>query len=63
MTPENFKRIRQQLGLTQAELARALRITEGRTIRRYESGERPISGPVAIIMEALADGRIDLESL
>jgi len=53
MTPQEFKSIRLRAGLTQRQLAAHLRISDHRTIRRYESGERSISGPVAILMEQL----------
>ncbi len=58
MTPETFKRIRQQLGLAQAGLADFLRISDKRTIRRWETGECPISGPASFLMEMLEDGVI-----
>lgn len=48
-----FKAIRERYGLTQTELARVLRISDIRTIRRWEQGERAISGPVQIIMELM----------
>lgn len=53
MTPAEFKAIRERYGLTQTELARVLRISDIRTIRRWEQGERAISGPVQIIMELM----------
>jgi DNA-binding transcriptional regulator YiaG len=56
MTPEQFKTIRQQAGLTQSRLAALLRISDSRTIRRWETGEREVSGPVSILMEMLRDG-------
>lgn len=58
MNPESFKRIRQQLGLSQAGLAAFLRISDKRTIRRWETGDCPISGPVSFLMEMLEDGVI-----
>lgn len=58
MTPEHFKRIRQRLGLSQAGLAAYLRISDSRTVRRWEAGDYPISGPASIIMEMLEDGVI-----
>ena len=51
MTPETFKSIRLRAGLTQAGLATYLRISDSRTIRRWEDGSRPISGPVTLLME------------
>jgi DNA-binding transcriptional regulator YiaG len=59
MTPATFKRIRtQRLGMTQSQLAAVLRINDIRTIRRWELGERPISGPVCYLMELLDEGKI-----
>jgi DNA-binding transcriptional regulator YiaG len=58
MTPATFKAIRQRLGLTQSGLAAVLRIDDLRTIRRYEAGERSISGPVSLLMELLEAGTI-----
>jgi DNA-binding transcriptional regulator YiaG len=58
MTPATFKSIRQRAGLTQSGLAAVLRIEDLRTIRRYEHGEREISGPVSYLMELLDAGTI-----
>ncbi len=51
MTILQFKQIRQLLGLTQSEMATALRLNSGRAIRAYELKERRISGPVSKLME------------
>jgi DNA-binding transcriptional regulator YiaG len=56
MTPATFKAIRQRAGLTQSSLAALLRIGDLRTIRRWEVGEREISGPVTLLMEMLEAG-------
>jgi DNA-binding transcriptional regulator YiaG len=53
MTPTEFKSIRLRAGLTQSQLADRLRISDKRTIRYWETGERPISGPVSLLMEQL----------
>ena len=58
MNPSTFQRIRAKLGMTQTQLAAALRIEDIRTIRRWERGERAISGPVSLLMELLDDGRL-----
>ena len=59
MTPATFKRIRtERLGLTQTQLAAVLRVDDLRTIRRWEKGERAISGPVSYLMELLDEGKI-----
>jgi DNA-binding transcriptional regulator YiaG len=56
MTPATFQRIRAKLRMTQTQLAAVLRIDDIRTIRRWERGERAISGPVSLLMELLDDG-------
>ena len=53
MTPATFLSIRKQAGLTQSGLAARLRISDVRTIRKWEAGERAISGPVSLLMEQL----------
>lgn len=61
MTPTQFKAIRQRAGLTQSGLAAILRLSDLRTIRRYETGERAISGPVSLLMELLDRGELPLD--
>jgi DNA-binding transcriptional regulator YiaG len=58
VTPTTFKSIRQRLGLTQSGLAAVLRVNDLRTVRKWEAGERAISGPVSLLMELLDDGTI-----
>lgn len=58
MTPATFKSIRQRAGLSQSGLAERLRISDLRTIRKWEHGEREISGPVSILMELLDAGKL-----
>ena len=58
MTPETFKCIRKKLGMTQTQLAAVLRVEDIRTIRRWETGERPVSGPASYLMELLDEGKI-----
>ena len=58
MTPATFKAIRQRAGLTQSGLAAVLRISDGRAIRRWETGEREISGPVTLLMELIDQGKL-----
>ncbi len=53
MTAAEFKSIRLRAGLTQSQLAERLRVEDLRTIRRYEAGDRAISGPVSLLMEQL----------
>jgi len=54
-TPEQLKAARQALGLSAESLARVLRVEDGRTVRRWEAGEREIPGPVIVIMETVMD--------
>ena len=56
MTPATIKAIRHRAGLTQSELARLLRISDIRTLRRWEQGEVPISGPASVVLELLDAG-------
>ena len=58
MTPTEFKLIRERADLTQSQLARVLRLSDSRTIRRYEDGSRAISAPVTIILEMLEAGEL-----
>lgn len=54
MSPEEVKAARLELGLTQAELAERLRLSganAGDTVRSWESGKRPISGPAQVAIE------------
>lgn len=57
MEPHEVKAIRKQLGLTQQGLADALEL-EGRlskdTVRSWEYGRRPISGPARVALRFMA---------
>jgi transcriptional regulator with XRE-family HTH domain len=58
MTPADLKAARERLGLTQDGLAEALRLPSGgRHIRRLESGQHPISGPISVAVQLLVDVR------
>lgn len=61
MTPENFRTARKALGLSQKELAKALRMgTHGwQTISKWESDsfDGTIPGPVQVAMEFLSQDR------
>lgn len=61
MTPAELKSIRQRHGLTQSELAALLRISDIRTIRRWETGDRPVSGPASVVLELMGPGSYDLQ--
>jgi len=53
MKPNEFKRIREQLGLTQQQLADALRTTRV-SVARYEAGMRKIPGVVRVAIDRLS---------
>jgi transcriptional regulator with XRE-family HTH domain len=52
MNPQDFKRRREDLGLTQEQLARELEVTT-MTVSRYERGVHPIPHVLALALEAL----------
>ena len=58
MSPAEFRRIRQDQKYSQAALSDLLGLGKwgGKTVRRWESGSAPISGPVAFAMRALDAG-------
>ena len=49
MSSEEFKKIRKRLGLSQEKLADELGVAQG-AVSFWENGQRPIPGPVAIVM-------------
>lgn len=51
MTPQDFKKFRENLGLTQQQMAEALRLKTDRAISQYENGERGISGPISLCLD------------
>jgi len=50
-TPADLKAARHALGLSADGLARVVRVEDGRTVRRWEAGERDIPGPVTVLLE------------
>lgn len=59
MTPARVREIREGAGLTQAGLASLLRMAAGkRTVRRWEVGDVPVTGPASILLEMLAAGEL-----
>ena len=56
--PSDIRRARYRLGLTHGQLARALRL-EGLhaadTIRKWENGAKPISGPARVAIELMLE--------
>ena len=53
MTPEEFKSLRQQLGLNQTELAREWGVTD-RAVRRWEAGHSPVPPVAAYCLRIMA---------
>ncbi len=58
MKPAKLKAIRKRRGLTLTRLAALLRLESTRTLMRWESGERPVSGPASIVLEMLDKGEL-----
>jgi DNA-binding transcriptional regulator YiaG len=57
MTPAQFKEARQTLGLSQADLAAewSMGANGGRTVRRWESGDRPVNPIAAYCIKLMLD--------
>jgi DNA-binding transcriptional regulator YiaG len=57
MTPDRVREIRIALGLSQNRLAEVLRLgpNGARNIRRWESGQCPISGPASLALDLLKE--------
>lgn len=55
MTPPEIKDARKRLGMSANGLAEALRLGKGggRTVRRWEAGDTPISGPASLAIEMM----------
>lgn len=59
MTPEEMKKARAKLGdLKTAELAQIIGIRWDRTVRKWESGERAIPEPVAILIRMFVENPV-----
>lgn len=57
MTPSDVKAARKRLGYSARELAEALNlgVHGGRTVRRWESGETPITGPAKVAIQLMLE--------
>lgn len=55
MTPDEIRAARKRLSLSANGLAEALRLGKGggRTVRRWEAGDCPISGPAQVAIELM----------
>jgi hypothetical protein len=49
--PDLFRRCRHALGLSAQGMASALRIADGRSVRRWEAGDRDIPGPAWVSLQ------------
>jgi DNA-binding transcriptional regulator YiaG len=58
MTANELHAIRQRARLSQDQLAAVLRLAERRTVRRWEEGTAPITGPASIVLELLDTGQL-----
>ncbi len=59
MTPAEMKKARAKLGdLKTAELAQIIGIRWDRTVRKWESGERAIPEPVAILIRMFVENPV-----
>ena len=53
MTPAALKSARRVLGLSARGMAAAVGVASGRTVRRWEAGERPVAGYVVLLITRL----------
>lgn len=51
MTSAELKAKRHALGLSAEGFARLVRVQSGRTVRKWEAGDRDIPGPVTVILD------------
>jgi len=63
MTPTELKQARHRLGLSAGAFARAVGVSDGRTVRRWEAGDRDIPGPVIVLVNLWLDPRFPLRLL
>lgn len=54
MTRAELRDLRLRLGLTADGLAELVGVSGGRTVRRWEAGQRSIPGPVAVLLTAIS---------
>jgi DNA-binding transcriptional regulator YiaG len=53
MNPPELRQARTALGLSAEGFARLVQVQSGRTVRKWEAGERDIPGPVAVLLGAI----------
>ena len=57
VTHDDLKAARHALGLSAEGFAKLVGVESGRTVRRWEAGDRDIPGPVIVIVGALLSSR------
>ena len=57
VTPEMLKSARQSLGLSAQGFASLVEAESGRTVRRWEAGDRAIPGGVRVLTRALMESQ------
>jgi DNA-binding transcriptional regulator YiaG len=57
MTPATFRAALAALGYTQSGFAAIARV-DARTVRKWAAGDRAIPGPVAVLLEMLAEKKV-----
>jgi DNA-binding transcriptional regulator YiaG len=55
MSSQEFKDIRNDLGLSVPALAQLLNLSNTKKVRRYEDGDKAVSGPAGVLMRVLRD--------
>ncbi|ANS02979.1 DNA methyltransferase [uncultured Mediterranean phage uvDeep-CGR0-AD1-C123] len=60
MNPEEYKEKREKLGLTLHGIAKFMRMGKhgGRNVHRWETGDSPLPGWAALIMEIISSGKL-----
>jgi DNA-binding transcriptional regulator YiaG len=62
MTPETFQAIRESADIDRQELADIILFspaTGAKTVKEFETGRRPTTGPVCVIMRLVQHGYLD----
>lgn len=59
MTGATMRTIRINAGLSIYELASILRYRDFNALVKMEKGDKPVTGPIQLCLEAIRDGRID----
>jgi len=55
LTPHELKTARNALGLSADRFAATVGVADGRTVRRYEAGERAVPGPLERLLQLAAE--------